>query len=49
MSGDLGHRGELEGIVGLARLEEGARLVDRPVPPAYERDGDRLGEPQLPH
>ena len=42
--GHLLHRVELERIVRLAGLEEGARLVDRPVAPAHQRHRHRLGQ-----
>ena len=41
------HRVELARLVGLVGLEEGARLLGRPVAAADEGDRDRLAQPEL--
>ncbi len=47
--GHLLHRVELERIVHLSRLQEGPRLVDRPVAASHQRHRHRLGERERLH
>ncbi len=45
--GYLPHALELARVVGLCRIEEGARLVDRPIAATHQGHGDGLGKPEL--